>query len=121
MSERKVRQMVLHYDEQSGHDFEVEVVMSEQYLFRRIKTVFGMQINIDSKITSELMLVCTNNGGGWKPRKVILPHQLYTKSIDEWRKEDQSITEVACFPLKSNSYVTVWNLHSAPPKGSDSL
>jgi hypothetical protein len=64
--------------------------------------------DVSPKLVESLMVVCTNNGSGWKPRKVLPPHQLYTKAIEEWRKEDPSIYEVAVFPLDHEAFITVW-------------
>lgn len=72
-------------------------------------TTFGEMVEFSrAEIPTQLIVVCTNRGGGWVPRAVLLSHQLYTEKISEWLEEDPHINEVVAFPLAHDAYVEVW-------------
>lgn len=75
---------------------------------RSTKTVFGHSLNVDKAVPTHLMLVCVNRGGGWEPKKVLLPHQLYAEDVMAWLKEQPDIHTVAVFPVDHDSYKVVW-------------
>lgn len=73
-----------------------------------VHTVFGYSVYLP-EIRTGLMLVCVNRGGGWEPKKVLLPHQLYVQDIAKWRQEQPDIRQVVAFPVDHESFVTVWD------------
>ena len=83
----------------------------KRWLKRRQKTTFGTMVDVP--VSTGLMLVCVNRGGGWEPKRVLLPHQLYTQDAEKWIAEGKNsmrgpIEEIVCFPLDHESFIRVW-------------
>jgi len=52
------------------------------------------------------VVLCTNYGGGLKPVRILLPGQVYTKTLEELAK-DPMVKEIVLIPIRSHEYITI--------------
>ena len=63
-------------------------------------SVFGAWVNVDKPKDSDLVMVCSNEGFGLKPERLLLWHQIYIKS---WR----NTPGLTLIPIRSKEYITL--------------
>lgn len=66
----------------------------------------------------DLIVVLTNRGYGWEPKKVLLPHQLYAHDVKRMLAELDGYPdycEVAYVPIRSSEIKSVANKKTIPP------
>ena len=56
--------------------------------------------------TNELVIVCGNKGGGYKPLRCLLPHQIYEENLKKWFEED-GFESISIFSVKSSENILV--------------
>lgn len=63
------------------------------------------------------MIVCTNDGGGMMPRKLLLPHQLSTDTLRDVIEAHPGCNWVSIVPVRPDEYQRVWEIplyHHSP-------
>lgn len=88
--------------------------MKGKYLVALNDTGFGMLADLDVPENCSVVILAYNKGGGLVPVSLCLPHQVYTRKVDELRKEygNNYHFEVVAIPANSKDYITVFkNIH----------
>ncbi len=72
-----------------------------------IPTDFGHMIKLPVPNDCDLIIVCTNNGGGLVPVRLLLPHQLYREDLKKL-VEQTNAREITIIPARSEEYFDVF-------------
>lgn len=70
------------------------------------KNNFGTVIKFKVPDDCGAVVLCANYGGGLKPLKILLPHQIYKEDLEKLL-EDRTIREVVVIPIRSEEYLTI--------------
>jgi hypothetical protein len=65
------------------------------------ETPFGDMLVYDIPDDCDVVLLCEANGTGMVPRRILLPHQVYRKTIEQYNGE------VILIPANSKEYIYV--------------
>ena len=65
------------------------------------ETTFGDMLIYDIPKDCDVIILCESNNSGMKPRRVLLPHQVYRKTIEEYGND------VVLVPVNCEEYVHV--------------
>ena len=72
---------------------------------------FGESVDFDLPDGANLILVCVNYYHGDSPRTMMLPHQLYRKTMQKWLSEKTdirgSIKSISVYPIRSNERIEI--------------
>jgi hypothetical protein len=74
-----------------------------------VPSSFGEQLVVPAPLDADAMIVCTWNGGGLRPRALLLLHQLYTEAVERILADDPDARDgvVVCVPIRSAEYAVV--------------
>lgn len=56
---------------------------------------------------SDLVILCSNNGGGHKPYQCLLTHQIYKNDLEDYFKENPDVDEISVFFVKSKDNILI--------------
>jgi len=70
---------------------------------------FGTVVEYKMPEGAGAVVLCANYGnygGGFKPVRILLPGQVYTKALEELAK-DSMVSEIVLIPIRSHEYITI--------------
>jgi hypothetical protein len=56
------------------------------------------------------VILCKNNGTGLDPLRLLLPHQVYEKDLEEIFSQFPDTTEFTIVPINHEHYLEIWSL-----------
>ena len=90
----------------------------KKWLVKFQRCTFGLVFDasdVPSKVrnTYNIVVLCTNNGSGLKPYRLLLPHQIYKKDLQEILAQDarehgRAIDSIVAIPGHSEDYINLW-------------
>lgn len=76
---------------------------------------FGDMLDFDMPPGTDVVIVCINDGMGLQPVRVLLPHQVYTRTIRDLLREYPATRTITVIPVTASLYIDVWGNHPSIP------
>ena len=70
------------------------------------KGIFGVSV-IYERTDCDSVLLCRNSGYGIIPIRMLLPHQIYLKTLEEVIRDHPDTREITLIPIRSKEYITL--------------
>lgn len=71
-------------------------------------STFGQAVDLDLPEGTDAIIVSVNSGQGYKPKRFLLPGQLYVDTIVRLLEEDPGTRSITVHPVRSSESVDVW-------------
>lgn len=91
----------------------------KQWLVNFQQSEFGLMFDaaeVPSKIRNkyDIVILCTNDGTGLKPFRLLLPHQVYKKDLQEVianyaSESGRPLDSIFAIPASSEDYYPIWS------------